>query len=227
MPYSSARRATADFRPLKLKSSEFLTTGRGKRGSPPMLCSATRWISGPPGKPSPQGARCLVERLACRVVTGAGDQRIVAVSFHQDEVGVSTGGDQTHQRESRRRLWVYPFLKPGCVDMPFQVVQPNEGQFVGERKALGGVNADEQGARKSGAVSNCHSVEFMRSDGCLMEGLPDDRHYSNHMLTRSDFRDDAAVLRVQRCLRCHYIGVDVLAVFNDGGSGFVTRCFDA
>ena len=83
-PFSSARRSSAVFRPLKLKSRESLDLGPWEAGlfsfahdgHPLYLRAAGEAESKHPG--------ALVERLSRCVVAGACEQGVGAVVLHQD-----------------------------------------------------------------------------------------------------------------------------------------------
>ena len=65
------------------------------------------------------------------------------MAFHEDEVRVSPGSDEAHERETYLLLGVCVF-QPGGVDVALEVIYANEWQLIGQRQALGCVNAYKQ-----------------------------------------------------------------------------------
>ena len=115
---------------------------------------------------------------------------------HEHEVGMSARRDEAEQGESGIVRGVVDVLQPRGVDVPFEVVDADQGGLLGEGKALRRVHADEEGARKTGAVGDGDPVEVAQLDGRLLQGLPHHGVEREHVLARGDLRNDAAVLGV-------------------------------
>ena len=168
----------------------------------------------------------LVEGLAGGVVAGASEEGVAAVVLHQHEVGVAAGRDQAEEGEAGAYFRV-GVLKPGGVDVAFEVVHAEEGQAGGEGKALCGVDADEQRAGEAGAVRDGDAVELGQLDSGVLQGPADHGDYGEEVLPGGGLGDDAAEVGVEIGLGGDYVGHYAATVLDDGYGGLVAGGLDA
>ena len=76
-------------------------------------------------------------------------------------------------------------------------------------------------------MGDSNGVEIFGGKVGVLQTLIDNWHDSFDVGTSGDFRNDAAVRRVNINLRNNDIRQNMTAVFDDGGSSFITRAFDA
>jgi hypothetical protein len=70
-------------------------------------------------------------------------------------------------------------------------------------------------------VGHGYAVKLLKLQSGLFQSAIHDRDYRAHMLSRGDFRDNAAILRVHIDLRGDNIGDYVSTIFDDRGGGLV------
>ena len=186
----------------------------------------TRCISGPPGKPRPKYAGCLVEGFPGSVVAGASHQPVVAVPFHQQQVGMAARGYQTGQREAGvfRRIGRG---QPGCVNVRLQVIDADEGFPQREGDGLGGVQPGNQRTGQTGAVGDRHHVHVLQPQPAGLHRLLQHRRQVADVLPRGHLRHHAAVPGMQLRLRRDDVGTQHPPVLHNPGRSLVAGCFDA
>ena len=91
----------------------------------------------------------FVEGFAGRVVAGAPQAPVAAVSVAQHQVAVAARDDQRHQRK-RRLLRRRTDLEPVGVDVALEMIDAEQRLAPRERQAFGDVDADQQRPGQTG-----------------------------------------------------------------------------
>ncbi len=147
--------------------------------------------------------------------------RIAGQVPYEQQRGVAAGDDQHHAGVGQRAV-----LQGVGRHMAREVVHAvqRDSQRVGE--ALGGGDADLEGAREAGAGGDGDGVDVGHLQPRVGEGGPYDRGGRVHMGARRDLRNDAAVPRV-----LVHTGRDGVAqqypVLDQTGSGLVAGRLDS
>ena len=100
-------------------------------------------------------------------------------------------------------------------------------QVQGIRQRLGGGHADQQRSQQAGPVRHGDGAEIAEADARLCERFGDDGVDLGDMLTRRDFRHDAAGLRVQVNLRRNHIGAQLASVPQHCRRGLIAGRFNS
>ena len=148
------------------------------------------------------------------------DHLVITDSVRPDQVGVATGNDE---REKRKR---HRFLQHDGEQMAFEVVDPHDREVAGVAQGFGRVHPDEQGHNKAGTVCDADQVNVLKGDVRLPQGLLNDQVNGFDMPPPGQFRHNAPVLSMDFVLRPDHIGKEPVAVFENGGGGFIARGFD-
>ena len=159
----------------------------------------------------------FVVGFAGGVVAGAAEEFVSKIGFAAVEVGVASADD-----ESERREFGFGVFKEDGVDVAFEVVDGDEGDFAGEGEGLGEGDADEEGADEAGALSDGDGVD---GDVGLGEGLLDDGDDGAEVFAGGEFGNDAAETLVGIELGGDDGGENLASVGDDGGGRFVTGGF--
>ena len=133
--------------------------------------------------------------------------------------------DEAHKREPRALLGVAP-VEPCRIDVPLQVVHAREGELIGHRQPLRGIDPDQEASGQSRTVGDGDRVQLVQLGAGLLKRPVDHGNDRQEVLPRGDLGDDAAVDRVDLCLRRYDVGEDDAAVLDDGGPRLVAACLD-
>ena len=74
-------------------------------------------------------------------------------------------------------------------------------------------------------MSNGDGVDVCNFEAGVIEGLMDDGLYGFNVRTGGDLWDYATISSMNIDLGDHDVGEDMVAIFDDGGGGFVARAF--
>ncbi len=146
--------------------------------------------------------------------------------LHHDEVGVAPRNDQAECRQSRRGSTA-GIIQPVGIDVPFEMVDPDERKVVGISQALRGVDADQQRSCEPRTVCYGDSAELLPANTGLHHSGVNDGNNRLQMLARCNLWHNATVAGVHLGLRSHGIRENLVAVFNNGRRRLVARCFYA
>ena len=167
-----------------------------------------------------QYARRFVERFARRVVHRLTKQGVIAVVVHADDVAVSARYDKAQKRRLQIRI--------GDVvrgHMPFDVVDGDERLVCGVAQALHAADAGEQRADKPRPVGDGEGIDILQAHVRCPERLVNHAVAGFDVRAAGDFRDDAAIERMEVNLAENDVGDDGAPILDDGGSGFVAGRF--
>ena len=170
----------------------------------------------PAGIGQPQDARGLVKRLARRVVHGLAQQGIVAVVVDAHQVAVAAADHQAH----KGRFQILGGQKVGA-HVALDVVDRNQRPLRGIAQPLHAADAREQRAHQPWPVGDGQGVHVLQGHPRLLERLIHHPVAGVHVRAAGDFRNDAAIERVQIHLRKNHIAQNAAAVFHHGRRGFV------
>ena len=169
----------------------------------------------------------LVEGLAGGIVDGLAEQPIGQVVAHLGEEGVAAGHDERDERE--RRFGVLGFVRveqPRRVDVPFEVVHPDQRLVVDPGEGLREVDANEQRSGEPGPVRDGHRLDVVPRHAGAGPRLVQDRHDPAQVGSGRHLRDDAPGRSVERDLGGNDVGVDPPAALDDRDAGLVARQFE-
>ena len=112
-------------------------------------------------------------------------------------------------------------------DMPFQVVDANQGLPRRPGKRFCRRQAHQQGPHKTRSVGHGHGVDIGQGHAGLGQGRVDDGQYLFHMFAGRDFRHDTAKLAVHHNLGGNDVRQDLAPIFDDSRRRLVTAALDA
>ena len=140
---------------------------------------------------------------------------------HRGEEIVSTRGRAGDVVKANARA------QPVAVDVPLEVVHPNQRQAGGESQPLGSIDADEQAARQPWPLCDGDGVQRpRRSDPRLGQRLAQHGVNRKHMLPAGHLGEDTPKAAVDIDLGGHHIAQQPPSILNHGGGGFVTTGFN-
>ena len=164
----------------------------------------------------------LVEGFAGGVVEGAADERISPCAVCRTaeiKMCVSAGDDQSQRRllakvhlpvvilsersESKDLRFGLPFMQQHRMDVPFEVVDGDQLQPLGEGQRFGVGDADQQCTGQSRPGGYGDGVQIAQANPRLGQGRAHYRHDSPQMLAAGQLGHDAAITGVGRDLRGH------------------------
>ena len=105
------------------------------------------------------------------------------------------------------------------------MVHGNERHVQRIGRGLGKVQPYEHRADETGGVGRGHGVDVFFLDARLLKRLLSQRGDGLDVLARGDLRHNAAVERVQVCLRRNGVGEHFATVFDNGNGGLVAGGF--
>ena len=102
-----------------------------------------------------------------------------------------------------------------------------EGFFVEDGEGASGEGADEEGTEEARGVGDGDGIDVVPGEVGVSQGFVDDGKDGFEMGTSGDFGDDPAIGSENVDLGDDNVAQNFDAVFDNGGSGFVTGGFDA
>jgi hypothetical protein len=174
--------------------------------------------------------RHLVKRLAGGVVARGAELADLLEPRALDSVerGVPAGDEQPDEGVARphgRRI--ARTAQEHREQVADEVVDADERLACGPGEPLGGLHADEERPRESGAACDRDAVDRVERRASAGERLAHHRHDGARVISRGDLGDDAAVGGMERHLAVDDIGEDRPVDLDDGGRGLVARGLDA
>ena len=145
----------------------------------------------PAGVAQTQHLGGLVEGLACGVVHRFTQNPVAADAGDLHQLGVATGDKQGEERKFGR----IRFQQRG-EQVAFHVVDADGWHIQAPGQAAGDRGTSQQGADQAGPAGVGDAVECLERDAGIGADLPDERHELADVVTRRQFRYDAAVLGV-------------------------------
>ena len=135
----------------------------------------------------------FVEGLAGRVVLRGAEHFIFAAAPDEHDFGVTAGND--HAQKGKLQIFVIDHVS---VDVPFQMIDAENGNVPRLRVRLGRHHADQQRAHQPGAARHRHEADLFRGigDAGFFEHGLRQRQNRFQMHARGVLRDDAAKRRV-------------------------------
>ncbi len=163
----------------------------------------------------------FVERFARRVVSGATEDTILAVSADKRQIGVAAGDNETYKGKLKIRV-----AKEVGVNVALQVVDTNEREVEDGRDGLRGRDTDQESTKKAGPVRYSDRLDLSKTGARRVESFLEDWINQLDMLARRDFGDNAAEPRMQINLGGHDVGKDFASVLDDRRGSLIAARFD-
>jgi len=113
------------------------------------------------------------------------------------------------------------------MDVPFEMIDGDEGQAEGKGQRLGIGDAHEQSPGQAGTGGNGDGIEIVQGDAGLLDGGADDWNDGAKMFAAGQLGDYSAIAGVGCDLRGNNGGECARAAFDDSSGGFVAGAFNA
>lgn len=120
----------------------------------------------------------------------------------------------------------FGWCEPIGIDMRLEMMDGVEGFIPEDGESAGSKSADEKRPDKARGMSDGNGVNIGSGDASVAKGLVDDGEDGFEVGAGGDFGDDASVSSKNVDLGDDDVAENMGAIFNDGGSGFVTGGFD-
>jgi hypothetical protein len=151
------------------------------------------------------------------------------VVVHQNQLRMPAGDEEGQNGECRRFVEriVGVAMQPVRVKVRLQMVHRDEWQSFAERRAFREVQPHEQRSGQSWPIRHSNGVQVLPPYVRVAERLFDDRRDGLDVRARGQFREDAAVLRVQIHLRSDHVRQNGASPLDNGRRRLIARCFDS
>ncbi len=140
---------------------------------------------------------------------------------HVDEHGVPPGDDQAHVRRLRRAV-----LQEVRVDVPLEVVHPDQGHVEGQRDGLGRGESHEERTDEPGTPRRGHGLDLAPAGVRLPEPALEQRVQALQVRPGRELRDHAPEARVDVVLAREHVRADLQPVLHHGHRGLVAGGLD-
>ena len=138
---------------------------------------------------------------------------------------MAAADDKCHSRQFHR-LSALPRFQHYGVNVSFDMVHGNQRNPARERDRFGVSQSPQQRTRQTGSARRRNRVKIAPSELRERERLPDHRHDGAKVFARSQFRDHAAIFRMDGKLTRHHRRKNAVAILHNRRRRFVTGAFD-